>query len=315
MARKFLTAVDLAKNELLNAAIQRLASAPSSPVEGQIYYNTTSDKLQVYTGVAWVDLLPSSDLDTDPTLAANSNSKIPTQQAVKTYAENLLQGFSWKQPVRAATTGNVTLASALENGDTLDGVTLATGDRILVKDQSTASENGFYLVAASGAPTRSSDANSGSELVNATVLVSEGTVNAETVWTCNNNAPITLGTTALVFAQVNGGTVPQATTSVQGKVELATAGEAEARTDADRAVTPLALANFPVKKIFTIGDGSATQIDVTHSLGTKEVITQVREASGDAVVECDITNFSTSVVRLNFTTAPATNALKVVVMG
>jgi len=107
--------------------------------------------------------------------------------------------------VRAASTVNVTLASAVENGDTLDGVTLATGDRILLKNQTTGSENGIYTVNASGAPTRATDADAGAELVNAAVYVSEGTTNADTAWTCTNNATPTLGSTALTFTQIGNG--------------------------------------------------------------------------------------------------------------
>lgn len=112
------------------------------------------------------------------------------------------QSLSWKQAVKAATTANGTLASAFENGDTVDGVTLATGDRILIKNQSSGAENGIYTVNASGAPTRAIDANTGAELVNATVYVSQGTINADTQWTCTNNATPTLGSTALTFAQM-----------------------------------------------------------------------------------------------------------------
>jgi phage-related tail fiber protein len=311
----FLTHVNLNKNELQNAVIQPLASAPSSPVQGQLYYNTGDNRIHYYDGSAWLYVIVNDDIDTDITLTANSDSKIPSQRAVKTFVNNSVQGLSWKTAVRVATTTNGTLASAFANGQTIDGVTLATGDRILIKDQSTASQNGIYVVAVSGAPTRATDADAGSELINATVNVSEGTVNDETVWTCSTNAPITVNTTDLLFVQVNGGTVPQASTTTQGKVELATVAEAEARTDTDRATTPASLVNFPVKKPFTIGNGSLTQIDVTHNLGTKDVITQVRQVSDDAVVECDITNLSTSVVRLNFSVAPSTNALKVVVIG
>lgn len=107
---------------------------------------------------------------------------------------------SWKTVVRAASTANGTLATAFENGDTLDGVTLVTGDRILLKNQTTASENGIYTVNASGAPTRATDADTGAELVNATVPVSEGTANADTIWMCSTNGPITLGSTSLTFA-------------------------------------------------------------------------------------------------------------------
>ena len=148
-------------------------------------------------------------LDTDGTLAANSDTRVASQKAVKTALAAALAGLSWKQAVRAATTSAGTLASGFENGDTIDGVTLATGDRILIKNQSTASENGIYTVNASGAPTRATDADSGAELVNASVYVSEGSTNADTQWTCSTNAPITVGSTSLAFAQLatGGGTL------------------------------------------------------------------------------------------------------------
>lgn len=143
--------------------------------------------------------------DNDPTLAANSSVNVPTQQAVKSYVDAAITGLSWKKAVRAATTANGTLASAFANGSAIDGVTLATGDRVLIKNQTTASENGIYLVNATGAPTRTTDADAGSELVNATVFVSEGTTQAETQWTCSTNAPITVGTTAIAFVQLSAG--------------------------------------------------------------------------------------------------------------
>lgn len=122
-----------------------------------------------------------------------------------TYVDAKVAGLSWKQAVRAATTSAGTLASSFENGDTIDGVTLATGDRILIKNQAAGAENGIYVVAASGAPTRATDADAGAELVNATVYVSEGTANADTQWTCTTNATITVGSTSLAFAQMSSG--------------------------------------------------------------------------------------------------------------
>jgi hypothetical protein len=116
-----------------------------------------------------------------------------------------LRARAWKQPVRAATTAAGTLASSFENGDTIDGVVLATGDRILLKDQAAGAENGIYTVNASGAPTRATDMDDSSEVLQATVPVSEGTANADKVFRCTTNAPITLGTTALVFAELSGG--------------------------------------------------------------------------------------------------------------
>jgi hypothetical protein len=125
--------------------------------------------------------------------------------ATKAYVDSAAQGIDWKASVRAATTGNITLASALENGDTLDGVTLATGDRVLVKNQSTGSENGIYVVKVSGAPDRSTDADTGAELTsNFAVFVEEGTTNADQGYVLTNDGAITVGTTALTFTQFTG---------------------------------------------------------------------------------------------------------------
>jgi len=111
--------------------------------------------------------------------------------------------LSWKHHVRCATTGNVNLANGLENGDTIDGVTLATSDRVLVKSQSTAAENGIYVVPSSGAASRADDANTAAELESAAVWVDEGTVNADTAWvqTADN---FTLGSGSVVWAQFDG---------------------------------------------------------------------------------------------------------------
>lgn len=118
--------------------------------------------------------------------------------ATKGYVDGLVAGLKWKASVVAATTGAGTLASSFANGSTVDGVTLATGDRILIKDQSTGSENGIYVVAASGAPTRATDADAGAELVNAAVFIEQGTANADKAFVCTNNS-ITLGSTSVVF--------------------------------------------------------------------------------------------------------------------
>ena len=128
-----------------------------------------------------------------------------TDAATKSYVDTTVQGIDWKASVRAATTTSITLASDLENGDVLDGVTLATGDRVLVKDQSTGSENGIYVVKVSGAPDRSTDADAGAEVTsNFAVFVEQGTVNADSGFTLTNNGSVTVGTTALVFTQFTG---------------------------------------------------------------------------------------------------------------
>lgn len=83
---------------------------------------------------------------------------------------------------RAASTANGTLASAFANGSVVDGVTLATGDRVLLKNQTTGAENGVYVVKASGAPDRAADFATGADVTTFGVRVKEGTANANTVW-------------------------------------------------------------------------------------------------------------------------------------
>jgi lysophospholipase L1-like esterase len=112
-------------------------------------------------------------------------------------------GAQWKDPVRVATTANDALATAFQNGATVDGVVLATGDRILLKNQTTASQNGIYVVPATGAPTRAADADSGPELVGLAVFVREGATNGGKQFICSTPAPITVGTTALAFREAS----------------------------------------------------------------------------------------------------------------
>ena len=104
-------------------------------------------------------------------------------------------------PVRVATTANGTLATAFENGDTIDGVVLATGDRILLKNQTTQTENGVYTVNASGAPTRATDFTTAANTLKGGVLVpvTAGTLNASTLWACSNTTAITIGSTNITF--------------------------------------------------------------------------------------------------------------------
>ena len=104
--------------------------------------------------------------------------------------------------VRVATTVAGTLATSFENGDTVDGVVLKTGDRILIKNQATASQNGIYVVATSGAPTRATDMPASILDISAgfSVWVNSGTLNSGTIWRLTNASNPTVGTDALTFA-------------------------------------------------------------------------------------------------------------------
>ena len=134
-------------------------------------------------------------------LGAPTNS---TDAATKAYVDSATEGLHIHESVVAATTENVALATALENGDTLDGITLATGNRILVKNQTTTSENGIYVVQASGQPVRATDFDTATEVDSGDfVFVYSGTVNASTGWV-QTNRPATIGTDPIVFTQFSG---------------------------------------------------------------------------------------------------------------
>lgn len=120
-----------------------------------------------------------------------------TQAYVDAKATAAAAGLDWKGSVRVATTANITLSGA----QTIDGTSVVAGDRVLVKDQSTGSQNGIY-VCASGSWTRATDADDNTEVnPGMFVIVEEGTTNGDTGWFLTTNAPITLGTTSLTFAR------------------------------------------------------------------------------------------------------------------
>ena len=121
---------------------------------------------------------------------------------IDTAISNLNSLFDAKGSAKVATTSNGVLATAYANGQSIDGVTLTTGDRILLKNQTSQSENGLYTVNASGAPTRATDMDVWTEVPGAFVAVEEGTANADTIWLCTSNQGGTLGSTAITFQQI-----------------------------------------------------------------------------------------------------------------
>ena len=126
-----------------------------------------------------------------------------TDAATKAYVDTIKQGsIDIKDSVRVASTANIAIASALTNGSTIDGVTVATGNRVLLKDQSDASENGIYAVVASGAASRTVDANTSAIVTSGMyTYVSEGTAGNSIGFVLTTNDPITLDTTNLTFTQ------------------------------------------------------------------------------------------------------------------
>lgn len=128
----------------------------------------------------------------------------PQDAATRAFVLANASGTPHASTVRVATTAAGTLATSFENGDTIDGVTLATGDRILVKNQAASADNGIYVVAASGTPARASDMDAWTEVPGMLLSVEEGTVNADTLWLSTADLGGTLGSTSITFTQLPG---------------------------------------------------------------------------------------------------------------
>lgn len=130
--------------------------------------------------------------------------------ATKSYVDQAVAGLRTRTIAECATTANVNLTNGLEAGDTIDGVTLVAGDRVLVKDQSTASENGLYLAVSSGAASRDPEHDSIAELSGGMVVVNQGTANDNKIFLCTTDNTGSVGSTSITYTVItpsNTGTV------------------------------------------------------------------------------------------------------------
>ena len=233
--------------------------------------------------------------------------------ASKSYVDSLVEGLAWKDSCRVATQANLNLSSP---GATIDGITMASQDRVLVRAQSTDSENGIYVWNGSAvAMTRSLDASTFAELEQAVTTVEEGTSAAATYRQDQVNG--TIGSSTISWVSF-GTSAPAASETTAGIAELATQAETDAGTDDLRIVTPLKLATWSgrIKKYsVSIGDGSATSYTVTHNLASRDVHVTIYNASTYDEVLTDVTHSTTNTLTIVFATAPASNAYRVVVVG
>ena len=246
----------------------------------------------------------------DPTADADA--------ANKGYVDGVAQGLDVKDSVVATTTANGTLSTAFANGQSIDGVTLQTGDRILIKNQSTASQNGIYNVNASGAPSRATDMATGGNAAGAFVFVEQGTVNAENGFVCTSDTgSAVVGTNNLTFAQfsgagqiiagdgldksgntlsvdlkANGGLVIESTelavkldaSSITGTLAIGDGGTGA--TTATAALSALGLSNY-AKTLIDDADAAAART----TLGLGSIATQA--ANSVAITGGSITNLTT----------------------
>jgi hypothetical protein len=190
---------DTSRAPLASPALTGTPTAPT-PANGT---NTTQIATTAFVRATRLDQLaaPAADIALGGYRLTGLGDPQGAQDAVtKAYVDLTVQGLEPKQSVRAASTANI---ATLSGPMTLDGVALVAGDRVLVKDQTTSTQNGIYVVAA-GAWARSTDADVWGELVSAYVFVESGTVNADVGYLATVDPGGTLGTTAVTFVQFTG---------------------------------------------------------------------------------------------------------------
>lgn len=235
--------------------------------------------------------------------------------ATKAYVDAVARGLDWKDAVVAASTGNVTVATAPAS---IDGVTLAAGSRVLLKDQTTGSENGIYTYSATGSPlVRALDADSSAEVTaGMAVTVTGGTANADRLYVLTTDTAVTLGTTALTFVQVGAGGATY--TAGNGLTLTGVDFNIGAGTGISVAADSVSIDTAIVPRKFSanVGNGSLTAIPITHNLANRDVHVEVyTNATPWDTVICDVERTDTNTVTLRFATAPASNAYRVVVIG
>ena len=188
----------------------------------------------------------------------------PQDAATKAYVDGARSGLDVKESVRAATTGNITLS----NTQTIDGVALSNGDRVLVKDQTNAVQNGIYIVS-SGAWVRAEDADEPNEVTAGLfVFVESGTSNADSGFVLTTDSPLTVGTDALSFVQFSGAGqiiagAALTKTGNQLDVQVAAAGGIEIAADALQLKSSVAGAGLTYTNGVVDVVGTANRITVT----------------------------------------------------
>ena len=202
-------ALQFTTRQIKNAAITQGKIADDAVGSAQIADNAITNALMADNAVntaeivnaavtaAKIDLTGTFDYTSGTVSVATPSAN--GHAATKAYVDNAAVGLFWKEPVRVATTANITLSGT----QTIDGVGVLANDRVLVKNQSSAAENGIYICAA-GAWSRSIDMDAGGEFSGTAMFVEEGTAFADTAFVCTNDGTVNVGTTAVAFVQFAG---------------------------------------------------------------------------------------------------------------
>lgn len=292
-----LSPLDMTGNEILNYLLQNLAVDPVTYFSpGRVWYDTSSEMPKWTDGDASFFVYPFSSADdaltgvlrdasgnfsaNEITAARVTGLDTPTggTDAVnKAYADALAAGRDWKQSARVATTGDVDLATDLADGQTIDGVVLSTGDRVLVKSQTNAEENGIYVVPAAGAASRADDGVAGTLTSGSTIPIEEGTAHADSRWILITNEDIVVGTTELVWSEDAGETVIGGAGTIKTGNTIDVIGTADRITvnadSVDIAATYAGQTSIVTVGTVTTGAWEATPVDIAFG-GTGETTAQ-----------------------------------------
>jgi hypothetical protein len=245
------------QNDTLNQTKIRLQN--NTPLRGRNAGDTAD------VNILKVNASDLPEFDTQPQFNGSPNTD--NDLVNRGYVLSAVQGIrDPKDAVRVASTGNIDIATSLINGTNIDGVVVATGDRVLLKNQSTASQNGIYVVVAAGAASRSTDANEDAEVTQGmSVMVAEGTLNARRIYVLTTADPITVDTTALSFAQAPNPAnflVPKVLKySIAAGADLVSILLPHAAEDESIVVTPVGGVQQEYNTDFTVGlNGGVTEL-------------------------------------------------------
>ena len=215
LTNKTLTSPDINTPDIDGGAIDGATIGGNTPAAGT-FTTLTGNSLAVDNVSVDTNTISTTNSNGDLELSPNGTGTVTVPSGYKNragfganslvskeYVDAVKVGLDFKDSVRAASTANVTISGP---GTAIDGVTLSSGDRVLLKNQSTASENGIYIFNGSAsAMTRATDANADAEVTAGMfTFVEEGTVNADSGFVLTTDGSITLGSTSLTFTQFSG---------------------------------------------------------------------------------------------------------------